>query len=111
MFAEMLTHSEEIIFLEAIDHQYFESNTDFEIDSLKDESDECLKKINLNICDLLNKENDSVEEIYEESSSHNSKVFIPKKYLIMNDYININKKAIDDLKEKIYLIYKSQIKQ
>ena len=34
-----------------------------------------------------------------------------KKYLVIHQFININKKIIDDFKNKIYNIYKSQLKE
>lgn len=111
MFAEMLSHSEEKIFLEAID-QYFETSTEFESEynnSFKEESDESLTKIAFDISDLLNKENNSNES--KQSLMDNNNLSGSKKYLVIHQFININKKIIDDFKNKIYNIYKSQLKE
>ena len=102
MFAEMLSHSEEIIFLEPID-QYFETKSKFESnDYLNNESNESLIKMNFEICDLLSEENDPSQN--ESNDSADS-----KKFLMINNYVNINKKYIDELKLRIYDVYKSQI--
>ena len=109
----MLSHSEEIIFLEPID-QYFETNQKYEPkDSIKNESidndndNDNLIKINFGICDLLNEENNSSKKELGNDIFNNS--IISKKYLLLNNYVNINKKYIDKLKENKYKIYKSQI--
>ena len=105
----MLSLSEEIIFLEPID-QYFETNQKYEPkDSIKNESidNDNLIKINFGICDLLNEENNSSKKELGNSIFNNS--IISKKYLLLNNYVNINKKYIDKLKENKYKIYKSQI--
>ena len=110
MFAEMLSHSEEIIFLEPID-QYFETNSKFEPkDSTKKESNDNLLKMNFEICDLLIEENDTPKKELKNSIFNNNSI-ISKKYLMLNNYVNINKKYIDELKENIYEIYKSQIEK
>ena len=67
----MLSHSEEIIFLEPID-QYFETKSKFESnDYLNNESNESLIKMNFEICDLLSEENDPSEN--ESNDSADSK--------------------------------------
>ena len=109
MFAELLSHSEEIIFLEAID-QYFELNTDIE-DSLKEESKENLENSNNNISDILNDENDLIEKENEQNSTEPKILITPPKYLVLNEYIIINKNYIDELKANIYESYKSQIEK
>ena len=112
MFGELLSHSEEIIFLEAID-QYFELNSNSDIqfkDSFKEESNENIESIN--IYDLLNEENILSNKKSEENASKNN-LMIPRKYILMNECININinKKFIDELKANIYNDYKSQIER
>ena len=104
MFAEMLSHSEEIIFLEAID-QYFES--DSEIDPKNDESNEHLEQMSVKFFDKLEEENISTEnESYDSSFQKNND---EKKYLMMKDYVNINKSFIDNFISKLYGSYKSQV--
>ena len=111
MFAEMLSHSEEKIFLEAID-QYFESSKEFESEynySLKEDSDENLVKISFDSSDLLNMEKDfnKCKKFLNINNSNNSSA--PKKYLMMNDVINIDQKRIDILKKKLYDMYIYQL--
>lgn len=107
MFAEMLSHSEESIFLEAID-QNFESDSEFE--PKNDESNENLEQMSVKFCDKLeeDEENNSTENDSYDSSFHH-KTSNKKKYLMMNDYVNINKTFIDNYKGKLYSDYKSQV--
>ena len=107
MFAEMLSHSEESIFLEAID-QNFESDSEFE--PKNDESNENLEQMSVKFCDKLeeDEENNSTENDSYDSSFHH-KESNKKKYLMMNDYVNINKTFIDNYKAKLYSDYKSQV--
>ena len=107
MFAEMLSNSEEIIFLEAID-QYFESDSEF--DSKNDESNENLEQMNVKFCDKLEEdvENNSTEnESYD--SYYQNKKNNTKNFLMMKDYVNVNKDFINEFIEKIYDSYKSQV--
>ena len=108
MFAEMLSHSEERIFLEAID-QYFESDTEFE--SKNDESNENLEQMNVKFCDKLEEEEEENNSTETESydSYYQNKKDNKKKFLMMKDYININKDFINEFIEKIYDSYKSQV--
>ena len=113
MFAEMLSNSEEKIFLEAID-QFFEQdsainyneNDDFDISDIE------IEKMNDKFCDSLDEEDDidcrvnmsntnkdiSTEYDSEETYSQFN-YFPPKKKLFMTDFLiinqeNINKKLI-----------------
>ena len=108
MFAEMLSHSEEIIFLEAID-QYFESDSEFS-DSKNDESNENLEQMNVKFCEKLeeDEENNSTENESYDSYFQNKKDN-KKKFLVIKDYININKDFINEFIEKVYDSYKSQV--
>ena len=109
MFAEMLSHTEEIIFLEAID-QYFESDT--EIEPINDELNESIEQMNIKFCEKLDEnenistENESYDSSYEIKLENNS----PKKYLLMKDFVYINKEKINELKKEIYDNYKKQLK-
>ena len=105
MFAELLSHSEEIIFLEAID-QYFELNTKSE-DSPKEESDEYIEKSD--ISNILDEENDSIQKNSDQNPNNIKSVVTPRKYLLLNEFIIINTKFIDELKMNIYESYKSQV--
>ena len=108
MFAEMLSHSEESIFLEAID-QNFESDSEFGPEN--DESNENLEEMSVKFCDKLEEEDENISTENESSydfSFHN-KNNDKKKFLMMNDYMNINKSYIDNFIGKLYSNYKSQV--
>ena len=108
MFAEMLSHSEEIIFLEAID-KYFASDSKF--DSKNDESNENLEEMSIKLCQKLeeDEENISTERKSNESSYQKKGINNQHKYLMMKDYIFINKNIIDNFKENLYNSYKYQV--
>ena len=107
MFAELLSRSEEIIFLEAID-QNFESNSEFE--SNNDESNENLEEMNVKFCDKLEEEeNISTENESYDSSSQKNNNNNNKKYLVMKDYLNINKFYIDNFIKDMYNNYKTKV--
>ena len=108
MFAEMLSHTEEIIFLEAID-QYFESNP--EIEPINDELNESTEQMNIKFCEKLDEnENISTEnESYDSSSENKPENNSPNKYLLMKDFVYINQEQINELKTEIYDNYKKQI--
>ena len=108
MFAEMLSHTEEIIFLEAID-QNFESNS--EIEPINDELNESIEQMNIKFCEKLDEnENISTEnESYDSSSENKTENNSPKKYLLMKDFVNINKSKINESIKGIYDNYKRQV--
>ena len=103
----MLSHSEEIIFLEAID-QNFES--DSESDPKNDETNENLEEMNAKLCEKLEEdENISTENDSYESLNENKTINTTKKYILMKNCVYINKNNIDELMANIYENYKSQI--
>lgn len=104
----MLSHTEEIIFLEAID-QYFESNP--EIEPINDELNESIEQMNIKFCEKLDEnENISTEnESYDSSSENKPENNSPNKYLLMKDFVYINQEQINELKTEIYDNYKKQI--
>ena len=104
----MLSHTEEIIFLEAID-QYFESNP--EIEPINDELNESIEQMNIKFCEKLDEnENISTEnESYDSSSENKLENNSPNKYLLMKDFVYINQEQINELKTEIYDNYKKQI--
>jgi len=108
MFAEMLSHTEEIIFLEAID-QNFESNS--EIEPINDELNESIEQMNIKFCEKLDEnENISTEnESYDSSSENKAENNSPKKYLFMKDFVYINKDQINESIKQIYDNYKKQV--
>ena len=105
----MLSHTEEIIFLEAID-QYFESDT--EIEPINDDLNESIEQMNIKFCEKLDEnENISTEnESYDSSSEIKPENNSPKKYLFMKDFVYINKEKINELKKEICDNYKKQLK-
>ena len=104
----MLSHTEEIIFLEAID-QYFESNP--EIEPINDELNESIEQMNIKFCEKLDEnENISTEnESYDSSSENKPENNSPNKYLLIKDFVYINQEQINELKTEIYDNYKKQI--
>ena len=104
----MLSHTEEIIFLEAID-QNFESNE--EIEPINDELNESIEQMNQKFCEKLDEnENISTEnESYDSSSENKPENNSPNKYLLMKDFVYINQEQINELKTEIYDNYKKQI--
>ena len=59
---------------------------------------------------MLNEENILSNKKSEDNTSKKN-LMIRKKYILINEYININKKFIDELKTNIYNDYKSQIER
>lgn len=108
MFAEMLSHTEEKIFLEAID-QYFESNS--EIEPINDELNESIEQMSIKFCEKLDEnENISTEnESYDSSSENKTENNSPKKYLLIKDFVYTNKDRINESIRKVYDNYKKQI--
>ena len=103
----MLSHSEEIIFLEAID-KYFESDSKF--DSKNDEFNEKLEQMSFELCEKLEEDEENISTENESNDScYQNKINSQQKYLLMKDYVYINKTTIDDFKEKLYNKYKSQV--
>ena len=104
----MLSHTEEIIFLEAID-QNFESNE--EIEPLNDELNESIEQMNQKFCEKLDEnENISTEnESYDSSSENKPENNSPKRYLFMKDFVYINKEKINESKTELYDNYKKQV--
>ena len=96
MFAEMLSNSEQIIFIEAID-QNFESDTEFDI--INDESDQNLEEMNAKFCEKLEEKVYEEEDISTENESCNSSFYNKKNnkknYLMMKDYIKMNQMIQD----------------
>ena len=114
MFAEMLSNSEQIIFIEAID-QNFESDTEFDI--INDESDQNLEEMNAKFCEKLEEKVYEEEDISTENESCNSSFYNKKNnkknYLMMKDYIKMNqmsKNNINNFISELFNKFKSQVK-
>lgn len=113
MFAEMLSNSEQIIFIEAID-QNFESDTEFDI--INDESDQNLEEMNAKFCEKLEEKVYEEEDISTENESCNSSFYNKKNnkknYLMMKDYIKMNqmsKNNINTFISELFNKLKSQV--
>ena len=105
LFAEMLTNTNEKIFLEAID-QFFEQDSSFnyiESNDL-DTSDIEIEKMNDKFCDSLDEDdccaafNNTIKDISteldsEDASSHGN-IFPTKKKLFLHDFLIINQENI-----------------
>ena len=100
----MLSHSEEIIFLEAID-QNFES--DSENEAKNDESNEHLEEMSAKFCDKLEEEENISKETDSNDSLNETKTNNQKKYLLMENFVYINKININMV--KVYEKCKSQV--
>ena len=122
MFIELLPKIEEKIFLEAID-QNFElmNNLKLEIKKSLSSTDKdfkeknpfeiSLEKLNVKFCESLEiDENDkeiSTDDVSDDSSVNNEN---NKKILMINDIFNINKKSIENAKQKVIDLYNNNLK-
>ena len=123
MFIELLPKIEEKIFIEAID-QNFElmNNLKLEIKkSLSSSNDKefkeknsfeiSLENLNVKFCESLEiDENDkeiSTDDVSDDSSVNNEN---NKKILMINDIFNINKKSIENAKQKVIDLYNNNLK-
>ena len=132
MFAEMLIHSEEKIFLEAID-QYFE-NENFEDMNLEnneiipgnitqkekretgsyiDEQKETdIEMMNIQFYEALNiDDNNEIKDISTdfESEDNNLNTEKQKHFIKISDYLILIKETIEKNKQKLYNEYEKQI--
>ena len=131
MFAEMLTHSEEKIFLEAID-QYFE-NEPFEdmylinreiqeekinkqeqngkdINLVKDEEKETeIEIMNIKFYETLNKGKNNIKDISTDFESEDYSLNVEKSNKKISDCLILTKERIEENRQKIYNEYKNQI--
>jgi hypothetical protein len=128
MFAEMLTHYEEKIFLEAID-QYFESELFEDFDTIKqkgilsekdiiksEETDSQIDKeketdieiMNIKFYEALNIDNNEIRDISTDVESEDN--ISPEKVVIkISDYLILSKESIEKNKQKILTEYENQI--
>ena len=105
----MLSRSEEIIFLEAID-QNFELDPEFDDKNLKnDEINQSLESMSVKFCDNLEK-GDNTFDMSTENESYDSVLRNnTKRNISLNDYLIMDKGKIEDTRHKIFKYYKSQI--
>ena len=124
MFAEMLSNSNEKIFLEAID-QFFEQESPINYFENEDSdiSDIEIEKMNDKFCDSLDEEDDSVCQInmnntnkdisteYDSEETYSQyNYFPPKKKLLMTDFLIINQENIYKTKNQLLNDYYSKLK-
>ena len=120
MFAEMLSNSEEKIFLEAID-QFFEQempincieNSDFDCSFIE------IEKMNDKFCDSLDEDScgancnsitkDNSTEFDSEDASSQGNIILPTKKLFMNNFLIINQENIYKTKNKVLKDYCSKL--
>ena len=120
MFAEMLSNSDEKIFLEAID-QFFEQDSciyDIENGDL-DNSDIEIEKMNDRFCDSLDEDDcganfnnttkDISTELDSEDSSSHGNIFPTKSKLFLHDFLIINQENIYKTKNQVLKDYCSKL--
>ena len=132
MFAEILIHSEEKIFLEAID-QYFENesfddinpnnkpifieNGYFKINTNEKETISQIDKqkendieiMNIKFYEALDIDNNEVKDISTDIESEDNNSNNEKRFIKITDYLIVNKDIIDKTKETVFNEYKKQI--
>ena len=129
MFSEMLTHSEEKIFLEAID-QYFENepfedmdliNKEFpeekinklvqnEKDINKDQEKETdIEIMNIKFYEALNLNKNNIKDISTDFESEDYSLNAEKFIIKISDCLILTKERIEESRQKIYKEYKNQI--
>ena len=111
MFAEMLPNINETIFIEAID-QYFEEESSDSMCQSDDFTDFDFKieKMNDKFCDSLDEENksnikDTSTELDSDEASFQYSPFVPKKKLLISDYLFISQTNINKIKNKVLAEY------
>jgi len=126
MFSEMLTHSEEKIFLEAID-QYFEkeyfedanlnnildnnnkSNKDKTDQNIDVEKETDIELMNIKFYEALNiGSNNGIKDISTDLESEDS-LNTEKIFIKISDYLILNKETIENNNKKVLKSYKNQI--
>ena len=129
MFAEMLTHSEEKIFLEAID-QYFENGSfeDIEIANKvllienstkpveKDEESQIdrdketdIEIMNIKFYEALNIDKNETKDISTDFESEDNNLTTEKAFIKLSDCLILSKESIEENKQKVFNKYKNQI--
>ena len=119
LFAEMLTNSNEKIFLEAID-QFFEQDSPIGyIENGDLDSDIEIEKMNDKFCDSLDEDDcganfnnitkDNSTEFESEEASSQSNSILGKKKLFMNNFLIINPENINKTKNKVLKDYCSNL--
>ena len=132
MFAEILIHSEEKIFLEAID-QYFENesfddinpnnkslfieNYDFKTNANEKETVSQIDKqkendieiMNIKFYEALDADNNGIKDISTDIESEDNNSNNEKRFIKISDYLILDKGVIENNKEAVFNEYKKQI--
>ena len=129
MFAEMLTHSEEKIFLEAID-QYLEDESfeqmniktrkilfedsnikeEKEMESQVDKDKEAdIEIMNIKFYEALNIDSNEIKDISTDFESEDNNLTNEKSFIKLSDCLILTKEFIENNKQKIFNEYKNQI--
>ena len=131
MFAEMLTHSEEKIFLEAID-QYFENEpfedmnlinreiqeakinkpaqTEKDINLINEQEKETdIEIMNIKFYEALNLNKNNIKDISTDFDSEDYSLNVEKIFIKISDCLILTKEKIEENNQKIYKEYKNQI--
>ena len=129
MFSEMLIHSEEKIFLEAID-QYFENESFEDIDinkkdllienttkQVEKEEESQIDKdketeieiMNQKFYEALNIDKNEIKDISTDIESEDNNLNNEKIFIKLSDCLILSKESIEENKQKIFNEYKNQI--
>ena len=129
MFAEMLTHSEEKIFLEAID-QYFENGSLEDIDlankvllienstkpvekeeesQLDRDKETDIEIMNIKFYEALNIDKNETKDISTDFESEDNNLTTEKAFIKLSDCLILSKESIEENKQKVFNKYKNQI--
>ena len=120
MFAEMLTNSDEKIFLEAID-QFFEQESSINYIENEDFDNSFIgiEKMNDKFCDSLDEDDcgancnitnkDISTELDSEDASSHGNIFPTKKKLFIHDFLIINQENIYKTKNQVMKDYVSKL--
>ena len=129
MFSEMLIHSEEKIFLEAID-QYFENESFEDIDinkkdllienttkQIEKEEESQIDKdketeieiMNQKFYEALNIDKNEIKDISTDIESEDNNLNNEKIFIKLSDCLILSKESIEENKQKIFNEYKNQI--
>ena len=118
MYSELLQNSDEKVLIIAVDQRFINNEKlsdeenyeltkelDFETDNLLENS---LEKLNIKFCESLDF-TDNDKEISTENDSDNSSINEQnKKFIFVNEFLNVNNDAIQFAKDKILNEYKYQ---
>ena len=132
MFAEILIHSEEKIFLEAIDQYfenesfddinpnnkpvfiengYFKTNTNEKetISQIDKQKENDIEIMNIKFYEALDADNNGIKDISTDIESEDNNSNNEKRFIKISDYLILDKGVIENNKEAVFNEYKKQI--